>query len=516
MTVHPKARPQASRSQAAKWWAAVALNLAVLAVGMDATILAVAVPRLAAVFHASETELVWFSSAYLLTLAAAMLPAGLVGDRYGRKKVLLGSLVLFGAGSLGCGVATSDLAFVLARIVVAAGGSGVVVMALSTFTVLFDEDERAKAVGVWAAVNFIGVALGPILGGWILTDFWWGWVFLVNIPVAIVGLVGTALLVPESWAQHRPAIDWSGIALSAAGLVSLTYGFVEAGQYGWGSAVAVGPMAAGLAILLVFFRFERRATEPLVDLGMFASRSYTWGVLLATVGVLSMIAALFLLPQYFQGVLGLDAIGSGLRLLPLVGGLAAGAIPAEKVVRVVGAKTAVAAGFIVMALGLLLGATTGMRSGTGHVAEWTVLVGFGMGVAMATAASAALAQLTQERAGIGSAIMQAVNKTGGPFGAALVGSVLAGAYRAHLGSAVPGAFSSTVRASVFNGVAVAERLRSPALLNLVRSSFVHGMDVALVVSAGLAVFGALLACAFLPGGRASVKGEVNVGRSARA
>jgi EmrB/QacA subfamily drug resistance transporter len=482
---------------------------------MDATILAVAVPKLAVVFHASETDLVWFSSAYLLTLAAAMLPAGLLGDRYGRKKVLLVSLGLFGAGSLGCGLATSDVAFVLARIAVAAGGSGVVVMALSTFTVLFDEAERAKAVGIWAAVNFIGVAAGPILGGWILTDYWWGWVFLINIPVAVVGLAGTVLLVPESCAQQQPGIDWAGIGLSAAGLVSLTYGFVEAGQYGWGSAVALGPIAAGLVVLFGFLRFEHGVPEPLVDMKMFASRPYTWGVLLASVGVLSMIAALFLLPQYFQGVLGLDAMGSGLRLLPLVGGLAAGAIPAEKVAKVVGAKAAVATGFVLMALGLLLGATTGLRSGTGFLTTWTVVVGLGMGVAMATAASAALSQLSEDRAGIGSAVMQAVNKTGGPFGAALVGSVLAGAYRAHLGTSVPASFSATVRASVFNGVAVAQRLGSEALLQLVRSSFVHGMDVALVVSAGLALAGAALACAFLPGVRASVEEEVQVGRFAR-
>lgn len=497
-----------------KWLAATALNLAVLAVGMDASILSVALPRLAGVFHATETDLVWYSSAYLLALAAAMLPAGLLGDRYGRKKVLLVSLVLFGVGSAGCAAATSGAVFIAARVVVASGGAGVVVMALSTFTVLFDEAQRAKAVGIWAAVNFIGVAVGPILGGWLLTDFWWGWVFLVNLPVVAVGLASTMVLVPESWAGQRPRVDWPGIALSVAGLTSLTYGFVAAGQYGWASAPAVWPMLGGLAVLVAFLRRECRVPEPLVDMTIFASRSYTWGVGLATVGVLAMIGALFLLPQYFQAVLGTDAMGSGLRLLPLVAGLAVGAVPAERVVRVVGAKLAVAGGFGVMAVGLALGSTTGVGSGTLGCAGWTFVLGLGMGLAMATAASAALSQLSAERAGIGSAVLQAVNKTGGPFGAALLGSVLAGSYRAHLGTAGPAPFSPALRAGVFSGIAVARRLGSLPLLGLVRASFVHGMDAALLVSAAVALAGAVLASAFLPNGPASLGEEVRVGRSA--
>ena len=181
-----------------RWWALGALTLAVLAVGLDGTVLSVALPTLAGALHASESDLQWFSSSYLLVLAAAMLPAGLLGDRYGRKRVMLVSLALFGAGSAACAAAPSVAAFVAARALLGLAGAGVIVMALSALTVLFSKEERPKAVGVWAAANFLALPIGPILGGWLLSHYWWGWVFLINVPVAVVGLVAVVALVPES------------------------------------------------------------------------------------------------------------------------------------------------------------------------------------------------------------------------------------------------------------------------------------------------------------------------------
>src|SRR5215469_16665109 len=191
-------------SATARWWALGAVQLAVLAVGLDITVLSVALPTLATALHASESDLQWFSSGYTLVLAAAMLPAGLLGDRYGRKKVLLVALALFGAGSAACAYATSAGAFIAARAVLGLAGAGIIVMALSALTVLFTEEERPRAVGIWAAANFLALPLGPILGGWLLTHYWWGWVFLLNVPVALVGLIATFALVPESRAPQRP------------------------------------------------------------------------------------------------------------------------------------------------------------------------------------------------------------------------------------------------------------------------------------------------------------------------
>ena len=236
-----------------------------------------------------------------------------------------------------------------------------------------------------------------------------------------------------------------------------------------------------------------------MDLGLFKSASYTWGVLLAAVGGLAMIGVLFTMPQYFQGVLGVDAMGSGLRLLPLIGGLVLGAVPADRVAHVLGTKIAIATGFTILAIGLIVGATTSIGSGGAFVAVWMAVVGLGMGLTFATAASAALSELSAERSGVGSAVMQALQKVGGPLGAAVLGSVLSTAYgtTCHC-RGLPASVASVVQSSLFAGIAVAEKLGSISLLAAVRSAFVSGMDAALVVASAIAVAGLVLALVFMP------------------
>jgi EmrB/QacA subfamily drug resistance transporter len=505
-----------------KWWALGGLMLAVLAVGLDGTVLSVALPTLATALHASESDLQWFFSGYLLVLAAAMLPVGLLGDRFGRKKVMLLALFLFGAGSAACAYAPTASAFLVARLVLGLAGAGVIVMALSALTVLFTKEERPRAVGVWAAANFLALPLGPILGGWLLTHFWWGWVFLLNVPVALVGLIAAFALVPESRAPQRPGLDLIGVAASIAGLVSLTYGLIEAGQKNWTDASAVVPMGAGLLVLALFFLWEYRLSrrpdgQPLIDLALFRSAAFTWGVILQAIAALAMIGVLFTLPQYFQGVQGADAMGSGFRLLPLIGGLVVGALPADRIARLLGAKVTVALGFAILAGGMIVGSTTEVASSAPFVAVWMAVVGAGMGLALATAASAALSELPQERSGVGAAVMQALQKLGGPFGAALLGSILTSAYVAHLDLAgLPPAAAQAVQGSIFGGLAVAHQLGSAALLASVRVAFVHGMDVSLVVAAGIAAAGLVLTLAFLPGRTTSTASATRAVREAES
>ena len=489
---------------ARRWWALGALTLAVLAVGLDGTILSVALPTLARALHASESNLQWFSSSYLLVLAAAMLPAGLLGDRYGRKKVLLCSLALFALGSAACAAAPSSDAFIAARVLLGVAGAGIIVMSLSALTVLFTKEERPRAVGIWAVANFVALPIGPILGGWLLTHYWWGWVFLINVPVALIGLIAGLALLPESRAARRPGLDVVGIAASIAGLVALIYGLIEAGQHGWSDSVALVSMAAGLGILAAFFVWERRLSrqpggQPLVDVALFGSQSYTWGVILAAVAMLALIGVLFTLPQYFQGVLGANAMGSGLRLLPLIGGLVVGAVPAAQIVRRVGAKVVVALGFAMLASGLLTGSATSVTSSGTFVAAWMALAGAGMGLATATATSAALSELSEQQSGVGSAVLQALNKTGGPLGTAILGSVLSSTYIAHLAlTGVPAAAATAARQSIFGAAAAAAQIHSSALLDSARAAFVSGMDLALIVSGAVALAGVLLAAIFFP------------------
>ena len=487
-----------------KWWALGALTLAVLAVGLDGTVLSVAIPTLARALNAGEADLQWFSSGYLLVLAAAMLPMGLFGDRFGRKKVLLTVLVLFGAGSAACAFAPTADAFIAARFVLGLAGAGIIVMALSGLTVLFTPEERPRAVGVWAAANFIALPIGPILGGWLLTHYWWGWVFLMNVPVALIGLIAVLALVPESRAPVRPALDLVGVVLSIAGLAGLTYGFIRAGQYGWTDAGTLAVIVAGLVVLASFFLWEywlgrRPGGQPLVDLTLLRSGSFTWGVLLMSVLVLAMTGVLFTLPQFYQGVLGTDAMGSGLRLLPLVAGLIVGAVPADRLARLVGAKITVALGFAVFALGMFIGSNTTPTSSDSFIAIWVALTGLGLGITFATSASAALVEIPEERSGVASALMQALQKTGGPLGAAIMGSVLSSIYLSNLQlTTLPAAAAGVVRQSLFGGLAVASELHSPTLLRMVQNAFVNGMDASLVVGGCMAIAGLLLTLVFLP------------------
>src|SRR6266542_4478158 len=339
---------------ARRWWVLGALVLAMLAIGLDVTVLSVALPTLAGAVRASTAQLQWFVAAYTLVLAAALLPGGLLGDRYGRKKMLLISLAIFGAGSVACAYAGSAEAFIAARVIAGLGAAFAIPLSLSTLTVLFSEKERPRAVGVWAAANFLALPVGPIVGGWLLTRYWWGWVFLINVPVVVLGIIALVVLLPESRNPQRPRLDPAGVLTSSAGLAVLTYGIIQAGQHGWGDAVALVAMIAGLLVLVAFGLWEHRlgrqpGSRPPVDMRLFASAGFTWGTVLAAVGMFSMVGVLFTAPQHFQAVLGTDAMGSGVRLLPLIAGVVLGAGGADRIAARAGAKVPVASGFALLA-----------------------------------------------------------------------------------------------------------------------------------------------------------------------
>jgi EmrB/QacA subfamily drug resistance transporter len=413
-------------------------------------------------------------------------------------------MVLFVIGSLGCAYAPSPEVFITARVALGVAGATLIVMVLSIITVLFAEAERPRAIGIWGAANFIGLPLGPIVGGWMLSHVWWGWIFLMNVPVALLGLGAVLALVPESRSARRPGIDLVGVLLSSAGLVGLMYGVVEAGDYGWGSSSAITPVVVGLVILAVFVAWERRLTaqlggQPLIALSLFRSRSFTWGVLLTSVGIFGLFGVLFGLPQYFQAIMGVDPQGSGFRLLPVVAGLLVGAVTADRVTARIGAKITVAVGFAVVVVGSFLGATMTTTSGDGFIAGWTFIVGLGGGMGFATAASAALVELSADRSGVGAALLQAVVKLGPAFGASFLGSVLNSTYQAQVAvTGLPASAAAAVKASVFGGLAVAQQTGSAELVASVKTAFVAGMDDAVRVAAGVAMIGILLALLFLP------------------
>ena len=482
-----------------RWWALIAMVPAVLVVGIDSTVLGLALPTLSTSLHASTSELQWFVAAYMLVFAAAMVPAGMLGDRYGRKKLLLIALVILGFGSLACAYATSSSTFLAARVVLGLGAAIVLPTAIAAITVLFSDEERPKAVATIMAAMMIGQPIGPLLGGWLLSTFWWGSVFLINVPVVVIALVAVATLVPESRGRRDTRLDPLGIVTSSAGLAALTYGVIKAGETTWGDTTALTAMGAGAAILTAFVLWERRVRDPLIDLRLFREPGFTWGTALATLVSFAMTGVMFAMPLYFQEVLGMSAFANGVRQLPMIAGLLVGTVLITKLAARVGDKLALALGTGILACGLIVGGTTGMTSGGGFAMAWLAVCGLGLGFALPTAMNAALGALSAEHSGVGSGLITALRMVGGAFGAAILGSVLNAAYRSRLDvSALPTQVGAAVSDSVAAGVAVAHKLGSAALLSSVRTAFVHGLDVALLVCGGVAVVGVVLALAFMP------------------
>ena len=503
--------------EARRWWALGALALSVLVVGLDLTVLNLALPTLAADLHASTGDLQWFVDAYSLVLAAALLPAGLLGDRFGRKRLLTGALVAFGGASLACAYSGSAAELIASRAVLGLAAAVILPLSLAVIPVLFTAAEMPRAIAAVGGATFLGFPIGPILGGWLLDHFWWGSVFLINVPLVAAALIAVTTLMPESRSERRPRLDVPGVLLSSFGLAALTYGFIKAGENGWSNATAVATLAAGAVALASFVRWERRVTArrsgyPLVDLTLFRSASFTWGTALSTMVSFALFGILFGIPQYFQDVRGLDAQSSGLRLLPLIGGLAAGLAIGQRLQTpakvpagspagkpMVNAKVLVTIGFTVMAAALAAGAGTTITSGTGFGAAWFAVTGLGLGIAMPTALNAALGALSPERSGSGSALITALRQVGGTIGVAVLGTVIDSVYRSGLRvSGLPAAAAAAARGSVASGVATARAVGSAPLLHAVRISYVHGMDIMLWVCGGIALASALLGLAFLP------------------
>jgi EmrB/QacA subfamily drug resistance transporter len=455
-------------------------------------------------------DLQWIVDSYSLVLAALILPAGLLGDRYGRKRMLLISLVLFGASSAACAYASSVGELIVARAVLGIGAAAIFPLALSVLPVLFAPEERQKAVAAIAGSTMLSFPIGPIVGGYLLNHFWWGSVFLINVPIVVLALIAVALLMPESRSAQRPSIDLSGLVVSTAGLVALTYGFIKAGQDGWSDATALALIAAGAVVLALLPVVERRIAnrggQPLADLRLFRSPGFRWGTILATLVSFVMFGMFFALPQYFQEVRGADALGSGIRLLPMVGGMLVGMVAGTRLSAarsgggpaLVGPRALVTAGYLLMAAAMALGALTTLSSSTGYVLGWVALsgLGLGLGLVMPSAMGVALGALSAERSGSGSALLTAMRQVGSTIGVAVLGTLISNSYSSGVAGAaahLPAQAAAAVRSSVGSGVAVAGKLGSSSLTDTIAAAFVHGMDLMLWTCGGIAVGCAILA-----------------------
>ncbi len=479
-----------------RWFALGALALSMLTIGLDTTVLAVALPTLSNDLAASTSQLQWFSAAYTLVLAALLLPAGDIGDRLGHKRLLIGGLAVFGLASLACAFATSPTMLIADRALLGIGAAVMMPLSMAVLPTLFpDAADRQRALTIWVTATSLGLPLGPIVGGWLLEHFWWGSVFLINVPVVAIGIVAIAAFVPSSRGSASGSFDVVGAVLSSVGLLGLTYGLIEAGRRGWTDPLSLGAIGLGLAVLIVFVLVERRLAHPLIDPRLFRSRQFGWGSLLATLAGFLLFGIIFTVPQYSQAVLGAGPMGTGTRLLPLIGGLVLGARAGGMLLRRLASGPLIAAGFVLLAASGLLASTTTLTTSYGFVAGWLVVAGAGFGLVMPVAMSAALAALPAGRAGSGSGLIQAMRQAGGTIGVAVLGTVLGHGYVSQLDlpASVPVALRERAAESVSAGVAVASKLGGDGLVIVVQKAFMHGMSLVMLTSAVLAVTSVVLA-----------------------
>ncbi|GHE38799.1 MFS transporter [Streptomyces lavendulocolor] len=491
-----------------RWWALAALGTAVLTLGFDMTIMNVALPTLATELQAGTDALQWMVNAYVLVLAGLTLACGVLGDRYGRKRLIMLGLLLFGLASALAAWADSAGVVIAARALMGVGGAILMPIAFAVVAVLFAPHERGRAVSLLVMGLGVGIPLGPIIGGWLLEHFWWGSIFLINVPMALLGLVAVALLLPESRDPAPPRPDVPGGLLSMLGLVAMVYGLIEAPGRGWGNPVVLGALAAGVALLVVFVRWERRTAQPMIDLRLFGQAQFLWGSLAGVLVTFGLLGLLFAVPQYLQLVNGFDAFGTGLRLLPMIGGLVVGAPLGEKLAARAAYRTPVSTGLLLVAAGLGVGAGTDVGTSYPFVATWLAVVGLGTGMALSPAMAAVLGALPPERSGSGTAITMTLRQAGGALGVAVLGSLLAQGYTDRLDvTGLPGPAAEAARDNIAGALAVAERLNLPALAASAESAYVHGMTLVLIATLAIALLGAALTAVLLPGRPATARAD---------
>jgi EmrB/QacA subfamily drug resistance transporter len=505
------ASPEASPPVDPRRWLILAvLCAALLIVGIDGTIVNIALPTLVREIGASNSQLQWIVDAYTIVFASFLLIAGNTGDRIGRKRCLLAGLVVFAAGSFGCSRVSSAEPLIVLRGVQGLGAAFIMPATLSIITNVFrDPNERSRAIALWAGVSGLGIVIGPLAGGFLLEHYWWGAIFLINVPIAVVAIVAVVAVVPESKDPEAPALDLIGTLLSTIGLISLLFGIIEGSTRGWGDPVIVGCFAAAAILLTVFVIWERRTDHPILDVRFFANPRFSAASIAVTLVFFAMFGTMFFVSQYLQFVLGYTALQSGVALIPVAGALMVAAPLSAKLVEWIGTKAVVATGLGVVAVALFVFSFATTTSGYGLVAAVLILVGVGMGLAMAPATDSIMGSLPPERAGVGSAVNDTTREVGGALGVAILGTITASSYASTITSnpqfaslqAVSPDAAQAVKNSVGGAAIVAQSLPADighALTTTANQAFVDALSHTVYVGAGVAILGVVVALVFLP------------------
>ena len=475
------------------------LCLSLLIVVIDNTILNTALPTLARVLHAGTSSLQWITDAYTLCFAGLLIPAGALGDRYGRRRSLVGGLVVFAAGSALAAFSSGSGVLIAARVVMGLGAAFVMPATLSILNAVFPPRERPQAIAAWSAVTGAGVVIGPTLGGLLLSHFWWGSVFLINLPLAALALIGVLLTVPETAEPSRQRFDLLGVVLIAGSLFALVDAIIEAPDRGWTATATLAEIAGGLVALAVFVGWELRTRNPLIDLRVFRNRAFSAAAGSVTVVFFALFGSLFVLTQYLQLVLGYSPLSAGVRALPFAIATAALSPVSPLLAKRFGTRVVIPAGMVLMGIGLLDFATAGVHTSYPPLAIAVAIMGAGMGLVMAPASNTIMTTVPAHQAGAGSAINDTIREVGGALGVAIVGSLSAAVYRSHLtsllaGAHVPAAMTHVATGSVAAANAVGAQVGGAdghQLAAAAHSAFVTSMADGMRVAAAVVALSAL-------------------------
>jgi EmrB/QacA subfamily drug resistance transporter len=488
----------------------LALCSAALIINIDVTIVNVALPSLVRELGATTTNLQWVVDAYTLVFASLILAAGSVSDRVGRKGILLAGLAVFGTGSLAGALSHDAAHLVAARALMGVGAAAIFPSTLSLIANVFtDRRERAKAIGLWGATTGVGVAAGPIVGGWLLENYWWGAVFLFMVPMAALIALAVATIVPTSKDPSAPPIDRPGLALSSAAMGTLVFAIIQAPNWGWSSLRTSSAFALGLVLLAVFVEVEARTDRPMLDVRLFRNPRFSAASGSITIGFFSLAGFSFLVTQYFQFVKGFTPLGAGVRLLPVAVSIAVASVAGTKLAVAVGNKAVVATGLALWGVALLWISSVSASTSYLEIVGQMLLGGGGLGLISAPATEAILGAVPKEKAGVGSAVNDATRLFGAALGVAVIGSVAASLYASRLGATLPAHLpleaAGAAKGSIGGALVAAAALQRAGLPGVAHDlgaaaagAFLHSLAGGVRLAGAIALAGSAMAGALLP------------------
>jgi len=498
-----------------RWMVLLVLCLTLLVASLDATILNVALPTIVRRLHATSSQLQWMVDAYAIVFAGLLMIAGSLGDRLGRKWVYVAGIGIFAIGSALSAFSATPDQLIGARAFMGVGAAAIMPSTLAIITNVYtDPTDRARAIGLWSGTEGLGLAIGPVVGGWLLAHYWWGSVFLINVPIASFACVAAIVVVPDSRNTDALRPDVVGAGTSLLGVALLLWGIIEGPSRGWTSPIILSTILGSVMVAAGFIVWERHSSHPLLQLSLFSSRRFSMAMAGLALVLFSLSGGLFLLTQYLQFCLGYSALETGLRIVPIALVLLIVAMLSSWLVRALGTKVVVFVGIVLVGVGFAWLGTVTSHTTYGGVLPALFLLGIGSGLAFAPCTESVMGSVSLEKAGVGSATNSTALQIGGALGVAVLGSLLNTRYqfdvRRLLGAVVmPSSVKSTVLGSLGGALGVASHVGGvfgARLAASARESFINGMVFSVRVGAVIAGAAAALVLLFLPA-RASERSE---------